>query len=126
LGVDAVAAFFTAAMYQSGIGLPRDPLRACALYTRAGLIYSDTKTWFERLNAALAPHAYIELPEDERELCVLLASIGFEHRFEPATFYLGPEHSAAVHGTPGSPTGTRPPALRGRSGVQPLEPGLRV
>jgi hypothetical protein len=95
LGVDAVAAFFTAAMYHSGIGLPRDPLRACALYMRAGLIYSDSRTWFERLNATFARDAYNEVPVDQQRLCELLGSIGFEHRFEPATFSLGPGHSVA-------------------------------
>jgi hypothetical protein len=95
LGVDAVAAFFTAAMYQGGIGLPHDPLRACALYHRVGLIYSDTGTWFERLNATLGRDVYNEVGVHQGDLCVLLATIGFEHRFEPATFSLGPGHSVA-------------------------------
>jgi hypothetical protein len=95
LGVDAVAAFFTAAMYHSGIGLPHDPLRACALYHRVGLIYSDAVTWFERLNVTLASDAYNEVPSELKRLCELLATIGFEHRFEPATFFLGPRHSVA-------------------------------
>jgi len=95
LGVDAVAAFFTAAMYQSGIGLPRDPLRACALYMRAGPIYSDVTTWFERLNLTLARDTYNEVPAEQRDLCQLLGMIGFEHRFEPVTFSLGPGHSVA-------------------------------
>jgi len=94
-GMDAVAAFFTAAMYQSGIGLPHDPLRACALYMRGGPIYSDTATWFGRLNLTLARDAYNEVPEDQRGLCDLLGTIGFDHRFEPATFSLGPGHSVA-------------------------------
>lgn len=94
-GMDAVAAFFAAAMYQSGIGLPHDPLRACALYMRGGPIYSDTATWFGRLNLTLARDAYNEVPEDQRGLCDLLGTIGFDHRFEPATFSLGPGHSVA-------------------------------
>ena len=94
-GMDTVAAFFTAAMYQSGIGLPRDPLRACALYMRGGPIYSDTDTWFGRLNLTLARDAYNEVPEDQRGLCDLFGTIGFDHRFEPATFSLGPGHSVA-------------------------------
>jgi hypothetical protein len=94
-GVDAVALFFTAAMYQSGIGLPFDPVRACALYMRAGPIYSDSRTWFERLNAAFARDAFTEVRFEDRGLCTLLGTIGFEHRFEPATFVLGAGHSVA-------------------------------
>jgi hypothetical protein len=94
-GMDPEAAFFSAAMYQSGIGLPRDLLRACALYMRGGPIYSDTDTWFGRLNLTLARDAYNEVPEDQRGLCDLLGTIGFDHRFEPATFSLGPGHSVA-------------------------------
>lgn len=32
---DAVAAFFMAAMYEGGLGITADPVRACALYMRA-------------------------------------------------------------------------------------------
>lgn len=95
LGVDAVAVFFTAAMYQSGIGLPRDPLRACALYMRSGPNYPGAATWFERLNLTLMRDSYNEVPAEQRDLCQLLGMIGFEHRFEPATFSLGPGHSVA-------------------------------
>src|SRR4051794_7413514 len=33
---DTVAEFFMAGLYESGKGVPVDPLRACALYARAG------------------------------------------------------------------------------------------
>ena len=79
-GMDTVAAFFTAAMYQSGIGLPLDPLRACALYMRGGTDLLGHRTWFEQLNVTLARDAYNEVPEDQKGLC----DSARHHRLRPS------------------------------------------
>src|SRR4051812_26471953 len=42
---DTVAQFFMAGLYAAGRGVPADPLRACALYARAG---SDSDSPFGR------------------------------------------------------------------------------
>jgi hypothetical protein len=87
---DPAAQFLLASLHDSGHGAPLDPLRACALYHRAT---RDEKTPFGRealrLMLAMArgrdPGWFAD--------CQALAYLGFDHRFEPATFDLGPGHT---------------------------------
>jgi TPR repeat protein len=87
---DPAAQFLLASLYDSGHGAPLDPLRACALYHRAT---RDEKTPFGRealrLMLAMARAHRNGWFAD----CQALADFGFEHRFEPATFDLGPGHT---------------------------------
>jgi hypothetical protein len=86
---DTAAQFFMATMYESGLGVPADPLRACALYHRATV---NTENPFgahaERLLRASVHSRGFEWFED----CQLLANTGFDHAFEPVTFDLAPGH----------------------------------
>jgi hypothetical protein len=85
---DTAAQFFMAGLYETGRGVPIDPLRACALYMRAG---SDFDNPFGREAQRLLGRSSARGKEFLDE-CQLLAIVGFEHGFEPATFDLGPGH----------------------------------
>jgi hypothetical protein len=98
---DAAAQFIMAGLYETGQGVPVDPLRACALYMRAG---SDFSNPFGRQAQRLFGLA-ITRGQEFNDECQLLANLGFDHGFEPATFHLGPGHS--VEWTLGAATVTR-------------------
>ena len=85
---DTAAQFFMAGLYQTGRGVPADPLRACALYARAAL---NNDNPFGREAFALFSASIARGMEFDQE-CQLLASIGFDHGFEAVTFELGPGH----------------------------------
>jgi TPR repeat protein len=86
---DAAAQFFMAGLYESGRGVPADPVRACALYARAASKYDSP---FGRQASALFAALISRGLEFDHE-CQSLASMGFDSGFEPATFDLGPGHS---------------------------------
>jgi hypothetical protein len=86
---DAAAQFFMAGLYETGLGAPVDPVRACVLYTRATSNYDNP---FGREAERLLRRSVARGQEFSEE-CQLLGNLGFEHGFEPATFDLGPGHS---------------------------------
>ena len=93
---DPIAQFFMGTLYEIGGGVPRDLLRACALYERAGYGASgsgDNPFAME----AMALHLVLRQSQDREWLqdCQLLALVGFDHRFEPVTLTLAPGHSIA-------------------------------
>jgi hypothetical protein len=89
---DTAAQFFMAGLYEHGKGVPADPLRACALYARAA---SKNDAPFGRqanpIFATLIGRGQ-EFKQEFNDECQLLANIGFDTGFEPATFDLGPGH----------------------------------
>lgn len=85
---DTAAQFFMAGLYESGRGVPADPVRACALYARVGSKYDSP---FGRQASPLFA-AYMARGKEFDEECQLLASVGFDNGFEPVTFDLGPGH----------------------------------
>jgi hypothetical protein len=87
----AAAQFFMAGLYEAGHGVPVDPLRACALYARAGTLskYDDP---FGREASVLFAASMVRGVDFNRE-CQSLAIVGFDTGFEPMTFDLGPGHS---------------------------------
>jgi hypothetical protein len=80
---DPAAAFFMAALYDNGIGVPADPLRACALYLRA----LNPENPFSRSADVLA-QVFFQTSQSAIEDCTQLAIIGFDHGFQPVTFTL--------------------------------------
>jgi hypothetical protein len=86
---DTAAQFFMAGLYEHGKGVAADPLRACALYARAASKY-DTP-FGRQANPIFA--TLIGRGQEFNDECQLLANIGFDTGFEPATFDLGPGHS---------------------------------
>jgi hypothetical protein len=90
---DPAAQFVMAELYASGRGVPRDRVRACALYTRAS---KDATSAHATRAMDLAHEAWASLDREDRERCELLVNLGLRHGFEPATFDLGPEHWVSV------------------------------
>jgi hypothetical protein len=86
---DAAAQFFMAGLYESGRGVPLDPLRACALYMRAS---NNHDSPFGRQASMLLRSKSIARGAEFNDECQLLANLGFDHGFEPVTFQLGPVH----------------------------------
>jgi hypothetical protein len=87
---DHAAEFFLAMMYENGLGVPADPIRACALYVRAS---TGSGMALRRASEHLLDALRRTLSQDVFEDCMLYASIGFGHRFRPETFFLEPGHS---------------------------------
>jgi hypothetical protein len=85
---DAAAQFFMAGLYNAGRGVAADPLRACALYARAGNRHDSP---FGRQAMSLFGALVRQGLEFDQE-CQVLARVGFEHGFEPALFGLRPGH----------------------------------
>jgi hypothetical protein len=88
--VDDAALFFMGAMYGNGLGLPQNIERSCALYERSGGAIQPGM--FARLNMAIFQGLHPTLTVDQAANCQMLATIGFDDRFEPATFTLEPGH----------------------------------
>lgn len=91
--VDPIAAFFMAMMYHSGQGVSYDDIRACALYMKAE---GRAPPLFARLANELFRSWHMSTDLQRRDECSMLASVGFDHGFQPLTFMLGPGHSISV------------------------------
>ena len=85
---DAAAQFFMATLYEAGHGVSADPLRACALYARAG---SNSDDPFGRQATTLLAASRARGKEFSQH-CDQLAHFGFDTGFEPMIFDLGPGH----------------------------------
>lgn len=90
---DRLAEFVMAALYENGLGVPADPIRACALYMRASLDYS---TPLSRAAGELLDSLRGSLGPGDFERCMLFVSVGFDHRFQPVTFMLEPGHWISI------------------------------
>jgi hypothetical protein len=85
---DNSAEFLLASLYDSGRGVPRDWLRACALYLRSaegGAFQMQARTLWRDTRKRLTP--------EDAESCNRLASLGFGDGFQPVTFALEAGHS---------------------------------
>jgi hypothetical protein len=89
---DQGAQFLMGTLYQSGRGAPLDPLKACALYHRSTVAYDSP---FGSAANRLMQGFLLAYGGEFFAECQLLANLGFDNRFEPATFELGPGHSIA-------------------------------
>jgi hypothetical protein len=85
---DTVAQFFMAGLYESGNGVPVDPLRACALYVRAA---SNNQNPFGQ-EATQLFGASISRGKEFNDECFALVTVGFDSGFEPLTVDLAPGH----------------------------------
>jgi hypothetical protein len=90
--VGSAGAFFLAALYENGLGLPQDLPRACALYLR---VEADGGP-FARLAGPLARVHMEQLGPERQSECVMLANVGVNHRFAPARFSLDTDRWVAV------------------------------
>lgn len=85
---DTAAQFFMAGLYESGDGVPVDPLRACALYERATNKYDNP--FGQEASKLFA--AFMSRGQEFNDECQALANVGLDSGFEPATFDLGSGH----------------------------------
>jgi hypothetical protein len=86
---DATAAFFMAALYEGGLGVAADPLRACALFIRST---ADHTSPLGTATMSLIRAYQRKLGRDGFGNCNWRASAGFDDRFEPVTLALDQEH----------------------------------
>jgi len=86
---DPVAEFFMATLYEKGLGVTADPVRACALYLRVSI---DRSGPFARPAEELHRRLQGSLTFAEFQRCARLVNVGFNHGFEPATFVFEPGH----------------------------------
>jgi hypothetical protein len=84
---DHRAEFFMAVLYESGLGVSQDRLRACALFMRASNDHQSPLG-----TAATALVRARQRDRDAFSACNWRASVGFDDRFEPVTFMLDQEH----------------------------------
>jgi hypothetical protein len=87
---DVHAAFFLGTLYETGRGVPLDPLRACALYQRAT---ADQGGLFQEIAPMLLKKLLFAHEEPWRNDCAAMTMIGINSRFEPASFSLDSEQS---------------------------------
>jgi hypothetical protein len=82
---DRDAAFFLGTMYETGRGVPLDPLRACALYQMA---MGRSEGLYAELASRLVRHMLRLHGNEWYADCSVLANIGLGHRFETTSFTL--------------------------------------
>jgi hypothetical protein len=86
---DHTAAFFMAALYEGGLGVAADPLRACALFIRS---MTDHTSPLGTAAMSLIRGYQRKLGQDGFGTCNWRATAGFDDRFEPVTLALDQEH----------------------------------
>jgi hypothetical protein len=86
---DQIALFHMATMYQEGLGVGADPMRACVLFARATLPSSPTTGAYLDDASKQLQRVQDAMNDEQRRECFLIAHLGFEHGFQPATFALG-------------------------------------
>lgn len=87
------AAFQLGQLYEKGAGVPRDPLRACALYGRASAgpapVLAQTALELSFVQSEiLGPSGVVD--------CWNAVNLGPDHGFAPATFTLGIDHWVTI------------------------------
>src|SRR4051812_48504941 len=89
---DSSAEFFMASLYESGRGVPVDPVRACAFYLRS---VSQGAGPFDTQGTSLWRATLKRLTRDQADDCTSSARIGTNHGFQARTFTLAPDHWVA-------------------------------
>ena len=86
---DPVADFFFGALYENGLGVPADQMRACAHYHRAA---SARTTALGMHAGGLLKILWMTNGNDWFNDCQLFGNIGYDLGFQPVVFTLGPGH----------------------------------
>jgi hypothetical protein len=92
---DNIAAFFMAMIYENGLGVAPDPVRACALLLRTAVPVGDGPRPGRALTfaaQALAEDSNSRLTPDQMGRCMSYVDVGFHNDFQPVTFSLAPGH----------------------------------
>jgi hypothetical protein len=87
---DHAGSFLMGTLYENGLGVAADRTRACALYMQAADPRGGTP--FAVAANTLVRVMHESMTREEFEDCELLASLGFDHGFQPVTFDLEPGH----------------------------------
>ena len=85
---DSVAAFFMAMLYDTGRGVPADPMRACALFLRAGLPSGRESPVTAAARFLFGAPSFFPTDPDALDECSLLAVDGPDPPFAAVTFQL--------------------------------------
>ena len=98
---DNTAAFFMALMYDNGLGVAPDPVKACALTLRT---LNSPRSRGE-LTLTIAVQAMVDdfntrLGPEQMGRCMLLTDIGFDRTEQTATFTLAAGHWISVELSP--------------------------
>jgi hypothetical protein len=102
LPYDRTAAFFMSLIYDNGLGVAQDPVRACALLLRttapvpgaeiaAGLMFAVQ---------ALTEDLHTRLGSEQMAKCMVLTETGFDRVGQRATFSLAPGHWISIDLSP--------------------------
>ena len=89
---DGAAAFFLGSLYDGGLGVPQDRIRACALYQRSGTGTGPVSAMARSAGSALRA----TLSAREWSDCLMLANVGTGHRFEPALLALADDYWVSI------------------------------
>ena len=89
---DPAAAFLLGMMYENGLGVPRDPIRACTLYLKASFPSGGLSRVLMEPTMALMQEVLSQLSPEQVKWCHFLANLGFNHQFQQTTFNVGPAH----------------------------------
>jgi hypothetical protein len=93
---DERALFHLATMYQKGLGVPADPMRACILFSRVAFPLSPTPGRFVREAIEQLHRVQETMTSEQANECFFVAHFGFEQGSWPATFMLGPRDWIAL------------------------------
>ena len=86
------AALFLGFLYEYGLGVPQDNVRACALYSKA----EATTSLLNQLAMRLRGFQIEILGPFGAGQCNLVANLGIDHRFTPASFTFDANHSVSI------------------------------
>jgi hypothetical protein len=93
---DNTAAFFMALMYDNGLGVAPDPLKACALLLRTSVNPQAVAPALTFAVQALVEDFNSRLGPEQMGQCMLLTDIGFDRTVQRATFTLAAGHWISV------------------------------
>jgi hypothetical protein len=94
---DHTAEFFMGILYDQGLGVAADPIRACSLYVRSSAndstLYGSTPMPLRSAAVELIRIRQRTLDPGQFQECNWRATVGYDHQFDPVTISLGPSHS---------------------------------
>ena len=100
LPYDNTAAFFMALMYDNGLGVAADPLKACTLILRTMVSPQSSPLALTIAVQALKEDFNARLSPEQMGRCMLMADIGFDRTEQRATFTLAAGHWISIEISP--------------------------
>jgi hypothetical protein len=97
---DSTALFFMALMYDNGLGVSQDPVRACALLLRTSAPGSELGSGLTFAIQTLVEDLHLRLGPEQMARCMALMEIGFERGGQSATFSLAAGHWISIDQSP--------------------------